>query len=60
MAGAPNLVLGKSHSGNVSAAELAEGGLLDILSSDYVPASLLQAAFLLHQKGSHSRRRWRR
>ncbi len=51
VAGAPNLVLGKSHSGNVSAAELAEGGLLDILSSDYVPASLLQAAFLLHQKG---------
>jgi alpha-D-ribose 1-methylphosphonate 5-triphosphate diphosphatase len=51
VAGAPNLVLGKSHSGNVSAAELAEAGLLDVLSSDYVPASLLQAAFLLHQKG---------
>ena len=51
VAGAPNLVLGKSHSGNVSAAELAEAGLLDVLSSDYVPASLLQAAFLLNQKG---------
>jgi alpha-D-ribose 1-methylphosphonate 5-triphosphate diphosphatase len=45
--GAPNLVKGGSHSGNVAAAELAGRGLLDILSSDYVPASLLQGAFLL-------------
>jgi alpha-D-ribose 1-methylphosphonate 5-triphosphate diphosphatase len=45
--GGPNLVKGGSHSGNVSAAELGERGLLDILSSDYVPASLLQSAFLL-------------
>ncbi len=51
VAGAPNLVLGGSHSGNVAAADLAAGGLLDILSSDYVPASLLHAAFLLHQQG---------
>ena len=51
VAGAPNLVLGGSHSGNVAAADLAAGGLLDILSSDYVPASLLHAAFLLHQGG---------
>lgn len=43
--GAPNLVRGKSHSGNISAAELARDGLLDILSSDYVPFSLMQAAF---------------
>jgi alpha-D-ribose 1-methylphosphonate 5-triphosphate diphosphatase len=47
--GAPNLVIGGSHSGNVSAAELVGHGLLDVLSSDYVPASLLQAAFLLHE-----------
>ncbi len=46
--GAPNLVLGGSHSGNVSAAELAAAGLLDVLSSDYVPNSLLLGAFLLH------------
>jgi alpha-D-ribose 1-methylphosphonate 5-triphosphate diphosphatase len=51
VAGAPNLVLGGSHSGNVSVSDLAAGGLLDILSSDYVPASLLQAAFLLHRQG---------
>jgi alpha-D-ribose 1-methylphosphonate 5-triphosphate diphosphatase len=45
--GAPNIVRGKSHSGNVSALELAKAGLLDILSSDYVPSSLLAAAFEL-------------
>lgn len=45
--GAPNIVRGGSHSGNIAAATLAEVGLLDILSSDYYPASLLQAAFTL-------------
>lgn len=45
--GAPNLVLGGSHSGNVSAMELAELDLVDIFSSDYVPQSLLQAMFLI-------------
>jgi alpha-D-ribose 1-methylphosphonate 5-triphosphate diphosphatase len=45
--GAPNLMRGGSHSGNVSVAELAAEGLLDNLASDYVPASLLQAAFRL-------------
>ena len=45
--GAPNVVRGGSHSGNVAAAELARLGLLDALSSDYVPASLLLAAFRL-------------
>ncbi|EPR43818.1 phosphonate metabolism protein PhnM [Desulfovibrio sp. X2] len=48
--GAPNVVRGGSHSGNVSALDLARLGLLDILSSDYVPASLLHSAFLLHEK----------
>ena len=42
---APNIVRGGSHSGNVAASELAQLGLLDILSSDYYPASLLDAAF---------------
>ena len=44
MMGAPNVVRGGSHSGNVAASALAERGLLNILSSDYVPASLLFAA----------------
>jgi alpha-D-ribose 1-methylphosphonate 5-triphosphate diphosphatase len=45
--GAPNMVKGGSHSGNVSAAELAQVDLLDIFSSDYVPSSLLLATFML-------------
>ncbi|TXB69369.1 alpha-D-ribose 1-methylphosphonate 5-triphosphate diphosphatase [Paracoccus aurantiacus] len=45
--GAPNLIRGGSHSGNVAARELAEAGLLDIVSSDYVPSALLSAAALL-------------
>jgi alpha-D-ribose 1-methylphosphonate 5-triphosphate diphosphatase len=48
--GAPNLVRGGSHSGNVSAGELAAEGLVDILSSDYVPVSLLHGAFTLAGK----------
>jgi alpha-D-ribose 1-methylphosphonate 5-triphosphate diphosphatase len=47
MMGAPNVVRGGSHSGNVAAEALAREGLLDVLSSDYVPASLLMAAFHL-------------
>ena len=47
--GAPNLVRGGSHSGNVATAELARAGVLDVLSSDYVPASLLMAALCLPQ-----------
>jgi alpha-D-ribose 1-methylphosphonate 5-triphosphate diphosphatase len=45
--GAPNLVRGKSHAGNVPTADLARAGVLDILSSDYMPASLLMAALRL-------------
>lgn len=50
MMGGPNLVRGGSHSGNISAHSLAEKGELDIISSDYVPASMLQSAFLLPQQ----------
>lgn len=45
--GAPNLIRGGSHSGNVAAAELAQLDRLDILSSDYVPSGLLMAAVQL-------------
>lgn len=47
MMGAPNLMRGKSHSGNVSAAELVSTGDLQILSSDYIPSTLLRAAVKL-------------
>lgn len=47
MMGSPNLIRGGSHSGNVAAADLARRGHLDVLSSDYIPAALLMAAFRL-------------
>lgn len=47
MMGAPNIIRGGSHSGNVSALDLAERDLLDIISSDYVPAALMLSAFRL-------------
>jgi alpha-D-ribose 1-methylphosphonate 5-triphosphate diphosphatase len=45
IAGAPNIVRGGSHSGNVAVAELIAAGAVDALASDYVPASLIEAAF---------------
>jgi len=45
--GAPNLVRGGSHSGNVATADLAAAGVLDIMSSDYVPSALLLGALRL-------------
>ncbi|MEL7183581.1 MAG: alpha-D-ribose 1-methylphosphonate 5-triphosphate diphosphatase [Pseudomonadota bacterium] len=47
MMGAPNLIRGGSHSGNVAAEDLAKADLLDIVSSDYVPSALLLSAFRL-------------
>lgn len=49
--GGPNVVRGGSHSGNVAASELAKLGLLDILSSDYVPGSMLSAVVRLVDDG---------
>src|SRR3546814_4915369 len=49
--GAPNVVKGGSHSGNLSAIELARVGLLDVLASDYVPVSMLAAALRLAELG---------
>jgi alpha-D-ribose 1-methylphosphonate 5-triphosphate diphosphatase len=47
--GGPNIVRGHSHSGNISARDLADKGVLDIISSDYVPASLLFGAMVLEK-----------
>ena len=46
IAGAPNLVRGGSHSGNVNAADLVRANAVDALASDYVPAALVEAAFI--------------
>ena len=51
LVGGPNLVLGGSHSGNVAAVDLARTGHVDIVSSDYVPASILPAAMKLADAG---------
>lgn len=49
--GAPNVVRGRSHSGNIAARDLAGLGVLDVLSSDYVPFSLMHAPFILADEG---------
>jgi alpha-D-ribose 1-methylphosphonate 5-triphosphate diphosphatase len=48
--GAPNIVRGKSQSGNISARQLVEAGCCDFLCSDYHPTSLLQAVYTLHRE----------
>ena len=45
IAGAPNIVRGGSHSGNVRVADLVDVGAVDAFASDYVPPSLIEAAF---------------
>ncbi|ARF14162.1 phosphonate metabolism protein PhnM [Sporosarcina ureae] len=50
IAGAPNVLLGGSHSGNLSATEAIDHGCIDILCSDYYPAGLLHAVFALHEQ----------
>lgn len=49
MVGAPNVLLGGSHSGNLSAAEAILSGCADILCSDYYPQSLLHSIFIIHK-----------
>jgi alpha-D-ribose 1-methylphosphonate 5-triphosphate diphosphatase len=49
IAGAPNVLLGYSHSGNLSAREAIRVGATDILCSDYYPVALLSAVFELHR-----------
>ncbi len=51
--GAPNVVRGRSHSGNIAAHALAEADVLDVLSSDYVPFSLVHAPFILADTVEH-------
>jgi len=49
VAGAPNILLGGSHSGNLSAADAIEEGLVDVLCSDYYPAAMLHSVFAMHR-----------
>ena len=52
IAGAPNIVRGGSHSGGVAVADLVQAGAVDALASDYVPASLVEAAFRCAESGA--------
>lgn len=48
--GTPNILLGKSHSGNLSAREAVRNGVAGCLCSDYYPTAMLQSAFVLHHE----------
>lgn len=48
--GAPNILLGGSHTGNLSAAEAVKEGCADILCSDYYPAAMLHSIFIMHKQ----------
>jgi alpha-D-ribose 1-methylphosphonate 5-triphosphate diphosphatase len=52
IAGAPNIVRGGSHSGNVAAADLVRAGAVDVLASDYVPPAMIEAAWLSAASGA--------
>jgi alpha-D-ribose 1-methylphosphonate 5-triphosphate diphosphatase len=51
IAGAPNVVRGGSHSGNIAAADLLRAGCVDVFASDYVPPALIEAAFRCAREG---------
>jgi alpha-D-ribose 1-methylphosphonate 5-triphosphate diphosphatase len=51
IAGAPNIVRGGSHSGNIAAADLVRAGAVDVLASDYVPPAMVEAAWLAAGSG---------
>jgi alpha-D-ribose 1-methylphosphonate 5-triphosphate diphosphatase len=51
IAGAPNVVRGGSHSGNIAAADLMRSGWVDVFASDYVPPALIEAAFRVAREG---------
>lgn len=50
VAGAPNLLLGKSHSGNLSALDGILDGSISVISSDYYPSAMLVNLFNVHEK----------
>jgi alpha-D-ribose 1-methylphosphonate 5-triphosphate diphosphatase len=52
IAGAPNIVRGGSHSGNVAALDLVKAGAVDVLASDYVPPAMIEAAWLTAASGA--------
>ena len=47
IAGAPNILIGGSHSGNLSASEAIQARVIDIICSDYYPPAMLHGIFKL-------------
>ncbi len=47
--GAPNVMRGKSHSGNLSGRDAHAAGLLDMLAADYLPSAILPSVLILAQ-----------
>lgn len=57
--GAPNVVRGKSHNGSLTAADMIEDDLCDILASDYFyPAMLAAAGRLVREKRGPIQKMW--
>lgn len=50
IAGAPNILIGGSHSGNLSASEAIQAQVIDIICSDYYPPAMLHGIFELAKK----------
>lgn len=50
LAGAPNILLGGSHSGNLSAAQAILADCVDCLCSDYYPGALLHSVFYMRDR----------
>ncbi len=53
IAGAPNIVRGGSHSGNVAAADLVRAGAVDAFASDYVPPEPDRGRLPVRARGRH-------
>jgi alpha-D-ribose 1-methylphosphonate 5-triphosphate diphosphatase len=49
--GAPNVVLGRSTSGNLSSCDAINADIVDVLCSDYNPQSMLYSVFILWKQG---------
>jgi alpha-D-ribose 1-methylphosphonate 5-triphosphate diphosphatase len=49
--GAPNILMGRSHSNNLSATTAVQEGCADIMVSDYFPPAILHAVFKLYMDG---------
>ncbi|RHW35779.1 phosphonate metabolism protein PhnM [Lysinibacillus yapensis] len=54
IAGAPNILIGGSHTGNLSAAEAIQARVIDIICSDYYPPAMLHGIFEMNKKFDES------